>query len=103
MTDDLFANLPPPEPPKQRQPRQPRPQTLADVPLPEPPRRFGIDAKQGEPVLQDRHASRRCDRPARDGGYVCRIGGGAACFSDNGGISWFCRKHRPRGFFASER
>lgn len=44
-----------------------------------------------------------CDGPARPGGYVCRVGKGDAFMSDNGGLSWFCRTHRPPGFFPHER
>lgn len=43
-----------------------------------------------------------CPRPA-DGGYICRVGGGAASLSDNDGFSWFCPVHRPAGFYAHER
>jgi hypothetical protein len=43
-----------------------------------------------------------CPRPA-DGGYVCRVGGGAATLSDNDGFSWFCDQHAPKGFWPHER
>lgn len=35
-----------------------------------------------------------CARPAA-GGHVCRVGGGLACFSDDGERTWFCPGHAP--------
>jgi hypothetical protein len=47
--------------------------------------------------------ARPCARKARPGGYVCRVGKGDACFSDDNGRTWFCRGHAPRGFFPADR
>lgn len=44
-----------------------------------------------------------CERRARAHGYVCRVSGGDACFSDDSGRTWFCRRHAPRGFFPADR
>lgn len=41
----------------------------------------------------------RCERKAYPGGYVCRVGGGDASFSDNLARTWFCRRHAPADFF----
>lgn len=98
MTDDLFGDMPPPEPAKQRQPRQ----KPGDAPL-AAKRIYGIDALPPPQFLQEPDAGRKCERKARNGGKVCRVGGGDACFSDNGGQTWFCRKHRTRGFLPSDR
>lgn len=70
---------------------------------------FGFDdpapaeLKKAPPPAKAAPRPSKCDRPAYAGGYVCRVGGGDASFSDNSGHSWFCRRHAPVGFFARER
>lgn len=44
-----------------------------------------------------------CCRPAWEGGHVCRVGGGDACYSDDNGRTWFCPKHVPAGFLPADR
>lgn len=41
-----------------------------------------------------------CALPWRQDGrsHRCRIGGGLACYSDDGERTWFCRTHRPPNF-----
>ena len=69
-----------------------------DDPAPAPP------APKVEPPSEPPPAKAvACDRPRWNHGNVCRVGGGDACYSDNGGLSWFCRSHRPPGFLPAER
>lgn len=82
MTFDLFADDPAPHTP-------PAPQLS--------PERQAFEAKRQEAAAQP------CLRPRPAHGYRCRVGGGDACFSDDGGVSHFCMKHRPWGFLVSER
>lgn len=45
-----------------------------------------------------------CTRPfTGEPSHRCRIGGGDAGYSDNGGRSWFCGAHRPRDFLPKDR
>lgn len=44
-----------------------------------------------------------CVKPWDGVNHKCRVGGGDAPFSDNGGLSWFCKWHAPPRFFPGDR
>jgi hypothetical protein len=95
MTFDLFGDLVPEEAPA---PTPPRPPVAMPVPDDEAAHRAAWQAEHGHrmalPCLKPMHSVHDTQ---------CRVGGGSACFSDDGGRTHFCMTHRPYGFLPSER
>ena len=81
-----------------------------EPPAPKPPERCTAALSDARRVFEAGKPARdleSCDLPFRSAhtgsGYRCRVGGGSAPYSEDGGRTHFCRKHRPWGFLPGER